>query len=74
MCTRPASTYSGVTSETVVVCETFRMKRSIARIIPVSTARVRSANTVSAKVTTQTLMSILVSFSSSGISPQSPTL
>jgi hypothetical protein len=35
---------------------------------------VRSAKTVNAKVTSQTLTSIFVSFSSSRISPQSPTL
>ena len=50
------------------------MNSSIARIMPSSTASVRSANTVSANVSSQTLMSIFVSFSSSRISPQSPTL
>jgi hypothetical protein len=35
--------YSEVTSDTVVVWVTFRMKTSTARIIPASTATVRSA-------------------------------
>lgn len=46
----------------------------MARIIPTSTATVRSAKTVSANVTIQTLMSVFVSLSSAGTSPQSPML
>ena len=39
-----------------------------------STATVRSAKTVSARVTSQTLMSVFVSFRSCGISRHSPML
>ena len=47
-----------VTRDTVVVAATRRMKSSAARIIPTSTATVRSANTVSANVTSQTSRSV----------------
>ena len=66
--------YSGVTRETVVVTETLRMKSSAARIIPTSTASVRSAKTVRANVTSQTAMSVRVRRSSFGISCHSPML
>ena len=64
----------GVTRDTVVVTATRRMNSSAARIIPTSTASVRSANTVRKNVTSHTLMSVLVSFSRRGISCHSPML
>jgi hypothetical protein len=63
-----------VTCETVVVAATRLMNSRAARIIPASTATVRSAKTVSANVTTHTLMSVLVSLNSWGISRHSPML
>jgi hypothetical protein len=58
----------------VVVPATRRMNSSAASTIPTSTASVRSASTVSAKVTTHTAMSVFVSRSSCGISCHSPML
>ena len=58
MCTCPSRTYSSVTAETVVVSATRWMNSSAASTMPTPTATVRSANTVSAKVTSQTAMSV----------------
>jgi hypothetical protein len=49
---------ASVTCDTVVVAATRRMKRSAARIIPASTATVRSATTVSTNVTAHTARSV----------------
>ena len=49
MCGRPASMYSGVTRDTVVVRLTRRMNSSAAITMPTSTATVRSASTVSSE-------------------------
>ena len=64
--------YSGVTRATVVVVVTRRMKSSAARIMPASTATVRSANTVSAKVMPQTAASAGASLRTPGTSRHSP--
>jgi len=61
-----------VTCETVVVAATRLINSNAARIMPACTATVRSANTVSAKVTSHTLTSVLVSLSRDGISSHSP--
>ena len=58
----------------VVVSATLPMNNSAARIIPASTATVRSANTVSANVTSHTLISVFVSLSNCRISRHSPML
>jgi len=70
----PFLKYSSVTCVTVVVLVTFRMNTRAARIIPASTATVKSANTVSAKVISQVPISRGESFRSSGISRHSPML
>src|SRR5215813_15438026 len=74
MWTCPSRTYYSVTTETEVVSVTLRIKTSTARIMPASTATVRSANTVNRKVASHTAISILDSFKSSGISFHSPML
>ena len=51
-----------------MVLATRLMNSSAARIIPASTATVKSANTVRPNVTSHTLMSVLVSLSNCGIS------
>ena len=63
-----------ILSDTVVVVATRRMNSSAARIMPASTATVRSATTVSANVTSQTSRSVQPCRHSSGISRHSPML
>ncbi len=63
-----------MTCDTVVVFVTLRMNTRAAKIIPASTATVKSANTVSENVTSHTPISSGVSFRSSGISCHSPIL
>ena len=65
---------SSVTGETEVVSATLRMKVSAARIMPNSTAVVRSAITVSPKVTSHTAIADLVSCSRRTVSAHCPML
>src|SRR4029079_1932890 len=67
-------TYAFVTHETVVVFATFRMKSSAARMMPYSTAIVRSANTVRANVVAHTATVAHDILRSLGISLHSPML
>ena len=69
---RVRATNSSVTCAMSVVVATRRMKRSAASAIPTSTACVRSAKTVSARVTGHTLASVRLVRKMSGISAQSP--
>ena len=66
--------YSGVTVATVVVSETRWMYSSAASAMPTSTATVRSAITVSAKVTIHTDLSAQSSRRMPPISRHSPML
>ena len=62
------------TRATLVVAVTLRIYISAARIMPASTATVRSANTVKRNVMSQTEMSAQLSLRMSGISDHSPML